>query len=343
MLKLRATRILRLLVALTTAAGVSIALMSSSASADGEACVDNGEESLGNWMLYISTKSGHMVKDVDVRADGDGIVIKSVTLGENTFDYNGFAMVTVPDNEKVYEIRYSVTDTSTKLWFCFHDQIGFWYPIEMENWHSNNRCSNSEHGNGQPGLQLRWQHGTDNQDPNSDDNTGTDNQGSNSDDNTGTDNQDSNSDGNTETNNQGSNSGNNGNSNTGNSGTSPSATTPVPALGLKSERQAATGKSTEASTGSGDASVKPKPTPSSVSARSQQPASVWTGPIVIPTPEPVPTPKPPHTGDAGWSGSLLVTGALLLIGGLVVFNLSFTPTRTWADGRSIRPMQDFHW
>ncbi len=314
MLKLRATRILRLLVALTTAAGVSIALMSSSASADGEACVDNGEESLGNWMLYISTKSGHMVKDVDVRADGDGIVIKSVTLGENTFDYNGFAMVTVPDNEKVYEIRYSVTDTSTKLWFCFHDQIGFWYPIEMENWHSN-----------------------------PDDNAGTDNQGSNSDDNTGTDNQGSNSDDNTETNNQGSNSGNNGNSNTGNSGTSPSATTPVPALGLKSERQAATGKSTEASTGSGDASVKPKPTPSSVSARSQQPASVRTGPIVIPTPEPVPTPKPPHTGDAGWSGSLLVTGALLLIGGLVVFNLSFTPTRTWADGRSIRPMQDFHW
>ena len=313
MLKLRATRILRLLVALTTAAGVSIALMSSSASADGEACVDNGEESLGNWMLYISTKSGHMVKDVDVRADGDGIVIKSVTLGENTFDYNGFAMVTVPDNEKVYEIRYSVTDTSTKLWFCFHDQIGFWYPIEMENWHSN-----------------------------PDDNTGTDNQGSNSD-GTREHNQGSNSDDNTGTDNQGSNSGNNGNSNTGNSGTSPSATTPVPALGLKSERQAATGKSTEASTGSGDASVKPKPTPSSVSARSQQPASVWTGPIVIPTPEPVPTPKPPHTGDAGWSGSLLVTGALLLIGGLVVFNLSFTPTRTWADGRSIRPMQDFHW
>ena len=204
MLKLRATRILRLLVALTTAAGVSIALMSSSASADGEACVDNGEESLGNWMLYISTKSGHMVKDVDVRADGDGIVIKSVTLGENTFDYNGFAMVTVPDNEKVYEIRYSVTDTSTKLWFCFHDQIGFWYPIEMENWHSN------------PDDNA----GTDNQDPNSDDNTGTDNQGSNSDGNTGTDNQDSNSDGNTGTDNQDSNS-------DGNTGTDNQAPTPM--------------------------------------------------------------------------------------------------------------------
>ena len=340
MLKLRATRILRLLVALTTAAGVSIALMSSSASADGEACVDNGEESLGNWMLYISTKSGHMVKDVDVRADGDGIVIKSVTLGENTFDYNGFAMVTVPDNEKVYEIRYSVTDTSTKLWFCFHDQIGFWYPIEMENWHSN-PDDNAGTDNQDPNSDDST--GTDNQGSNSDDNTGTDNQGSNSDDNTGTNNQGSNSDDNTGTNNQGSNSGNNGNSNTGNSGTSTSAATPVPALGLKSERQAATGKSTEASTRSGDASVKPKPTPSSVSARSQQPASVRTGPIVIPTPEPVPTPKPPHTGDAGWSGSLLVTGALLLIGGLVVFNLSFTPTRTWADGRSIRPMQDFHW
>ena len=138
------------LVSLTAVAGLSFALQSSSAEADGESCVDNGEESVGHWKLYISTMADHLEKDVDVKADGNGIVVQSVTNIGKTFDYLSYATITL-DHEDAYEIRYSVTDVGTRLWFCFHDQIGFWAPIRMDNWHSNsdgNSNSNSDNSNG---------------------------------------------------------------------------------------------------------------------------------------------------------------------------------------------------
>ena len=107
-------RISVLLVSLTAVAGLSFALQSSSAEADGEACVDNGEESVGHWKLYISTMADHLVKDVDVKADGNGIVVQSVTNIGKTFDYLSYATITL-DDEDAYEIRYSVTDVGTRL------------------------------------------------------------------------------------------------------------------------------------------------------------------------------------------------------------------------------------
>ena len=174
-----------LLVSLTAVAGLSFALQSSSAEADGEACVDNGEESVGHWKLYISTMADHLEKDVDVKADGNGIVVQSVTNIGKTFDYLSYATITL-DHEDAYEIRYSVTDVGTRLWFCFHDQIGFWAPIRMDNWHSNsdgNSNSNSDNSNGGGSS-----------DSNSDNDDGTGNSDSNDDNSNGGGNSDSNDD-----------------------------------------------------------------------------------------------------------------------------------------------------
>ncbi len=322
-------RISVLLVSLTAVAGLSFALQSSSAEADGEACVDNGEESVGHWKLYISTMADHLVKDVDVKADGNGIVVQSVTYIGKTFDYMSYATITLGD-EDAYEIRYSVTNVGTRLWFCFHDQIGFWAPIRMDNWHSNsdgNSNSNSDNSNGGGSSDSN----SDNGDDTGNDDTGNDDTGN---DDTGND----------DTGNDGDYTGNNGDY-TGNNGggNSQSDSGQTSSLSSKSDQSSNKGASSSDPASSQQQSVQAKSIPTAKSTRSQSTDSVWTVSIVIPTPEPVPTPKPPHTGDGDWTGMMLVAGALLLICGLVVFNLRFAPTQAWASRQGNRPMQFLSW
>ncbi len=359
--------------ALAIAASLAIALQESSVWADGEACVDVIDTELGTWILYLETTGDHMVKGEDVKADGAGVVINSVTQIDNTFDYMGHAIVTLPANHKVYKVKYNVTDISSRLWFCFHESIGFWNPISLENWHSyydnsdsgiqgSDDSGNSDDGNSNVGNNNVGNTNT-NKNPGSNsvntisNNVGNNNGGTGNNDG-GTGNNDggtSNNDGGTSNNNGGTSNNNDENNNDGgddpNSDTQATSTTPISPISEQATSTATTtiektATSTKRSSNQESSELKSaqsKSETTSVSTKSETTTSGSTSAITKPTPVPTTTPKPPYTGDANWSGLLFVVGGLLLVGGLVMFNLRFAPAQTWADRRGTRPMQFLSW